>query len=264
MELVFLGHQSWVVRNKSTTILIDPLLRDTFGADPVTGFRIYPPRAIDLAGLGEVSAVFLSHEHSDHFDLPSLATLPRGTPIYVGCTVSAAVTDAIEALGHTVHRVAGRGTIEIGDLIVDLYSAGTDTVFWESRVRQLLIQSRDDVEESVFIAVDALVSEAFRSELQRSVIGKPRIIAVSNNSQVAPRGLHGTLDNLAVCDAALASKNGLTGVDILHAVLVDYLQGLPDVEMLVICGGGFMKAYDAFGPYLFSDQNVIGDPPVIV
>jgi hypothetical protein len=29
--------------------------------------------------------------------------------------------------------------------------------------------------------------------------------------------------------------------------------------MLVICGGGFMKAYDAFGPYLFSDQNVIGE-----
>src|SRR5688500_8715597 len=86
MELVFLGHQSWLVRKNETTLLIDPLLRDTFGVDPISGFRIYPPREIDPAGIGAVTAVFLSHEHGDHFDLPSLATLPRGTMIYVGCT----------------------------------------------------------------------------------------------------------------------------------------------------------------------------------
>ena len=74
MELVFLGHQSWLVRKNETTILIDPLLCDTFGADPVAGFRIYPPRTVDPKGIGPVTAVFLSHEHSDHFDLPSLAS----------------------------------------------------------------------------------------------------------------------------------------------------------------------------------------------
>ena len=64
MEITFLGHQTWLVTVGKTRILVDPILRDSFGASNNKGFQIYPPRAIDTHRLKDIDAVFLSHEHS--------------------------------------------------------------------------------------------------------------------------------------------------------------------------------------------------------
>ena len=68
MEITFLGHQSWLISHESTHVLVDPILADRFGSND--GIEIYPPRTIDIEHFPPVSAIFLSHEHSDHVHLP--------------------------------------------------------------------------------------------------------------------------------------------------------------------------------------------------
>ena len=76
----FLGHQGWLVRTDRTALLIDPLLREDFGDLHALSYRVFPPRMLTPAAFPPIDALLLSHEHDDHFDIPSLATLDRRIP----------------------------------------------------------------------------------------------------------------------------------------------------------------------------------------
>ena len=73
--VTYLGQQGWLVTSDATRILIDPLLTDEYS--PGFSAVIHPPRRISLARLPPIDAVVLSHEHADHFNVPSLLALER-------------------------------------------------------------------------------------------------------------------------------------------------------------------------------------------
>ena len=139
LELTFLGHQTWHITDGLSSVLLDPILAPAFGAGSLE-FEIWPPRTVDTQGMPTPNAVILSHEHLDHFHLPSLDLLARTVPVYTGTTTPAAVTDAIEALGFTVHRVDHTQPLNVGDIEITLYPAGARTLFWEKRVSQPLVR----------------------------------------------------------------------------------------------------------------------------
>src|SRR5690242_8421748 len=124
MDFTFLGHQGWLVTEGKTSLLLDPLLLDTFGhcAHRAPGF--FPRRVLDRSRMPRVDAVLLSHEHFDHFHLPSLATLDRQTPILCGPLMPSCVTDAIEKLGFQVTSAPLFDAVELGELELRLYPAG--------------------------------------------------------------------------------------------------------------------------------------------
>jgi L-ascorbate metabolism protein UlaG (beta-lactamase superfamily) len=70
----FLGHQGWMFSAHESRILVDPLLCDGFGHDGVIG-EVYPPRVIDLSRFPAIDAVLITHEHEDHFNIPTLNRL---------------------------------------------------------------------------------------------------------------------------------------------------------------------------------------------
>jgi L-ascorbate metabolism protein UlaG (beta-lactamase superfamily) len=82
MKAVFLGHQSWLINYNQTNILIDPVLYDKFGNIDDNSIEIYPARSVDIESMPIISAIILSHEHSDHFHIPTLRQFPN-VPILV-------------------------------------------------------------------------------------------------------------------------------------------------------------------------------------
>ena len=241
-----------MVSEGNTAILIDPLLNDSFGS----GFEIYPPRKIMLDMMPTVDAIFLSHEHSDHFNIPSLCKLPRHTKVYVNILMSSAVTKVLSECGFDVIRFDFNTPIEIGALEILGFPAGVETVFWESRVTQLKISSIK-TKKSFYLAIDSLISEDF-VEQAYELDDIPDLFAVSNNSQIAPHGMPGSLDNCLIDDSNNQSKRGFIGVYILQDILINYSELLGEMPNIAICGGGFMKRQDTCGPFHFSDQEELG------
>jgi len=116
LSVTFLGHQGWLVRSKEANVLVDPLLCEDFGHAHALGYRVYPPRAWDFARLPPIDAVVLTHEHDDHFDIPSLAKLARSIPIHLSARSSSAARAILGAMGFTVQPLAPGMPVLLGDL----------------------------------------------------------------------------------------------------------------------------------------------------
>lgn len=112
----FLGHQGWLVRTDRTCILVDPLLREEFGDLHALEYRVFPPRVLTHEAFPPVDAVLLSHEHDDHFDIPSLAKLDRKIPIHLSARSSSAARDLLATMGFPVHPWVPGVAARIGDL----------------------------------------------------------------------------------------------------------------------------------------------------
>lgn len=164
MEVVFIGHQTWLVNHLNTKILIDPLLCEDFGLVDEHRIEIYPPRHVDPSALADVDMIFLSHEHSDHFDIKSLNLLPRKAQFFVGVNIIEPVKKCIRELGFKLTEINSTDPIVINDLLVRFYPADPNTAFWESRVMQIHLEERFFPKTGIFIAVDALVSKVFKKD----------------------------------------------------------------------------------------------------
>lgn len=259
MKVCFLGHQTWLISEKNTFILIDPILKDQFGASLNAGFQIYPPRNINISKIPKLSGIIISHEHSDHFDIESLNLLSRDIPVYLGVLVISPVVETIEELGFKVYKIPSldSSTIEFEDISLTLFPSGRETAFWEKKVNQIYIQSKHSLNDSLFIAVDALISDQFCAKVNSQEINYPKTIIVSNNSQITPIGVFGALENRKMIQTNNPFKTGLVGLKVLHTILFKYFESasLPIPDNIIICGSGFMKDSDNFGPFPFSDQD---------
>ncbi len=75
--LVYVGHNTTLVRGKTGSVLVDPYFRPASRFD-LPNFQPMQPR-----DLGRVDAVLITHSHGDHFHLGSLLQLPRETRFFV-------------------------------------------------------------------------------------------------------------------------------------------------------------------------------------
>ncbi len=256
MEFTFLGHQSWSIQTDDAHVLVDPVLEPTFGHCEGLNLRVYPPRRLTYELMPAVDAVFLSHEHLDHFHIPSLDRLDRSVPFYVSHLLPTCVSEAIEALGFTVHRTSFETPVAIGDLEITLYAAAPETVFWEKRVCQYHVTSTEDP-EGVFIGVDAGVAEQFKQAVRSGAVAPPHGYIVANNSQIPPEGAYGAYSNLLGLPGR--TKRPVHGLLLMQSLLSGYLDGLPPAKEIVFCGNGFLNATEAFGPFLFSDHHELAE-----
>ncbi|PRQ07715.1 MBL fold metallo-hydrolase [Enhygromyxa salina] len=180
--LTFLGHQGWLIETASTNVLLDPLLGDRFGHGGLLG-EIYPPRALDFGRFPRIDAVILSHEHDDHFDIPSLARLDRATPIYLSSRASVAARELLAHMGFSaVELLEPEAVVELGELRVHSFSTdhrgGKQADEWD--VVPLLIQDRGG-HGSVFTSIDVRPRDGDLSRLRELVSGRLGIWVVANN-----------------------------------------------------------------------------------
>ncbi|MFC6006657.1 MBL fold metallo-hydrolase [Angustibacter luteus] len=111
------GHAFVALTMDGTTILMDPLLRTRIGPLHNTG------PVPDVATLGRVDAVLISHLHRDHLDLQSLRRLPRGVTL----VVPEGGADLVRRrTGHTVRGVRPGAQVDVGALQVSATYADHD------------------------------------------------------------------------------------------------------------------------------------------
>jgi L-ascorbate metabolism protein UlaG (beta-lactamase superfamily) len=75
-RVTFVGHSTVAIEAAGTLLLTDPLLRGR-----LLGLLRRRAALPSLGAVGRPDAVLISHLHYDHLDLPSLRSLPSGTPI---------------------------------------------------------------------------------------------------------------------------------------------------------------------------------------
>ncbi|WP_026058018.1 MBL fold metallo-hydrolase [Streptomyces sp. SS] len=248
LRLTFLGHQTWLVEGDGHRILVDPVLGPGFGLSPALEFRIWPPRDVDITVMPPLDALVLTHEHLDHFHLPTLDRLDRGLTVFTGPLLPAAVSDSIESLGFTVRRIDHTGTIRYGDLTMQLFPAGARTLFWEKRVVQPVCRVGDG--PAVVIGVDADLSDVYVQEVQTGRLPMPRMAVVSNNSQIRPP----QADSGNLLPGAGDDRSRKSGLRVMNDLLLDYLQPLDGLTDVALCGNGFLPANSPHGPYLYADH----------
>ncbi len=225
LETTFIGHQGWQFASRGARILVDPLLVEEFGHRGGVGL-VYPPRAIDPGAMAPIDAVILTHEHEDHFNLPTLAAIARSVPVFVPTRSSIAMRLVLEEAGFAVRTYAAGETIAFGDLHFTAFApdhvTNDEQDEWET-APFLVVDTADG--GSFFTSVDVAVSPAIEAFLRQRGVA-PGLFAYANNAtnlsfQALPAGL-------APAPLSIAAR-----------FIMDHIRlGNPGLATLM-CGGGF-------------------------
>jgi CMP-N-acetylneuraminate monooxygenase len=108
------AHACLEIRYRGFTLLTDPWLNGPafFGS-----WALYPPPRVDPQRL-RPDAIWISHEHSDHFHPQTLAAFPRSIPVYLPDFPNRRLPARLSALGFTDVRPMSFG--ETVELVEDL------------------------------------------------------------------------------------------------------------------------------------------------
>lgn len=93
MKITMIGHATLLIETKDIRVLTDPVLQDPHQEGML---EIFPRRT--LTQIPEFDLLYLSHRHQDHFDLDTLAQLPRD--IQVLLPDDPLLMDAFQRLGY--------------------------------------------------------------------------------------------------------------------------------------------------------------------
>lgn len=181
----FLGHQGWLFSaeggDASTHVLVDPLLVESFGHGGHIG-AVHPPRAWDLSAMPRIDAVLLTHEHEDHFSIPSLSLIDRRVPVLLSARSSAAARAILGDMGFQLRLVEGGDVAEIGDLILHFFDVDhlTQSEMDEWDVIPFLVRDRAG-HGSLFSSVDTSASDLTILSVRR-IVPDLALWTVTNNA----------------------------------------------------------------------------------
>ncbi len=98
-SLEFIGHSGLAVRHAGKLLLCDPWMsrKGTYNA---SWFQ-YPRYEGDLEALASPDAVYISHEHPDHYDPEFIDRMPRGIPMLTGRAHKKRLVSRLRRLGFT-------------------------------------------------------------------------------------------------------------------------------------------------------------------
>ncbi|MFI5366391.1 MAG: MBL fold metallo-hydrolase [Candidatus Binatia bacterium] len=100
MKTTYIGHASMMMESAGTRILMDPWLTDpTYHGT----WWHYPPLQIGVRDLPKIDYLYVSHEHPDHFDPPTLRQLDKDVHVVIANFKRKRFRDRLRALGF--HRV---------------------------------------------------------------------------------------------------------------------------------------------------------------
>ncbi|MCB1172980.1 MAG: MBL fold metallo-hydrolase [Leptospiraceae bacterium] len=247
-RVTFLGHQGWSVETDDFHLLIDPIVTPYFRNIDFARSWVYPPRAIDLQGSGSVNAIYLSHDHEDHFHIESLHHFDRSTVIYLCGNMSGAAERILREMGFAaVQRLFAMQSIALGkQMTMTLYPPPpSPTEHW---VLQPYIEGAHP-RESLYNPVDCGISPQFLSMLRKRKIRRMGLTCLANNTQHLPTPYHPTR---LLPDRRSAFSNFMPA-----SVLNCHFgfNELPLMDILTIVGRGFMDELNPFGVYKEQSQQ---------
>lgn len=225
LETTFIGHQGWQFATANARILVDPLLVESFGHNGGVG-AVYPPRVLNVSAMQQVDAIVLTHEHEDHFNIPSLNRVSRKIPVFIPQRSSSALRQILSEMGFTTSLLAAGRTLELRDLQL--------TVFAPDHVRH---DEQDEWETmpflvrdlqhggSFFSPVDVATSETIEAQLRQSG-ATPSLWGYANNAM-----------NLSFQEAPGAGPP--SPMPIAARFLLEHIRRAKPPLASLMCGGGF-------------------------
>lgn len=170
LRVAWLGHSTTLIELDGYRILTDPVFSERCGLGVGVG-TIGPKRlvapALDIADLGPIDLVLLSHAHFDHWDTPSLARLanPKTRVVCARETSDLLDRDRWKA----VYELGWEEKLELGPITL----RGMEVRHWGARVRRDTHRGYngyviEGAGKRVLFAGDTAMTDAFRK-----VKGKP-------------------------------------------------------------------------------------------
>lgn len=77
VRVTFINHATVLIQMDSLNIITDPVYSDRVGPEPWIGQHRYRPPGVRFEDLPPIDVILLSHDHYDHFDVPTLQRLAR-------------------------------------------------------------------------------------------------------------------------------------------------------------------------------------------
>lgn len=112
--ITFLNHSSILVDSGGTKILCDPWYFGTAFAD---GWSLLFDKSHDINDI-ECDYIWVSHEHPDHFSIPTLSSLTSSKTFLYQETTDKKVKAYLEHKGHKVIELIDREPALIGDIVI--------------------------------------------------------------------------------------------------------------------------------------------------
>lgn len=124
MRVTYVAHACLLIESGGTRLLTDPWLD---GPTYLSSWWQFPAPVLQGASLPPLDAVYLTHEHADHFHPATLALLPRSTPIWVGRFLRPRFLQRLRALGFSNVRELRHGEpVRLGPLELTSYQYRAD------------------------------------------------------------------------------------------------------------------------------------------
>jgi UDP-MurNAc hydroxylase len=96
MKVTYIGHACILLESGGSRILMDPWLTDpTYHGS----WWHYPPLALGVKDLPKIDYLYISHEHPDHFDPPTLEQIDKGVQLFIANYRRKRFRDRLRALG---------------------------------------------------------------------------------------------------------------------------------------------------------------------
>lgn len=226
----FLGHQGWLFRSDSACVALDPLLCEKFGAQHALDYQVFPPRRLDLSRFPALDAVVLTHEHDDHFDIPSLAKLSRKIPIYLSARSSSAAHTIVREMGFRVVPLEPGTPVMFGDIeVVPLAGDHINEECGDEWDTLPLLVRDVGGAGSFFSMVDITPTEG-HLRLASEWVSKPGLVTWTNNALDWSHMTDFVGEMSGATEACAARMRG--GRDLVRAVW-----GRP--AAMLLCAGGF-------------------------
>ena len=105
MRVTLLGHATMLIELEGCTVLMDPVFQDPFEDGAVVAC---PAREVFVDKLPKLDKIVISHSHLDHFDIPSLAKLPKDVEVL--CPEDPIIPYVLGKLGFEKVRMIEAGT----------------------------------------------------------------------------------------------------------------------------------------------------------
>lgn len=203
MDLHLIGHASLFIKTTDLSILMDPVLWDPHQEGL---FDVYPKRRVLHDRLPDFDLMIISHRHLDHFDIRSLAYLPKNASVLI--PKDSLIENYLRKLGYSnIRPLADFSEVTIGGTrllttrsenpvpefgIVIADDSGVlwnqvDTVVTPKTVK--MVQSRFDVVDLLVAAWQPMLEDSFQTNKSLSFPYERYNDLLYNIGLVSPRAL---------------------------------------------------------------------------
>ena len=97
-KITLVGSAALLIEWEGFNILTDPWIK---GLCMLDSWVNYPPSKIKVDELPKIDAIWISHEHSDHFHEPTLSKFDKETPVYVPNFLDGRLGKKLRSVGFT-------------------------------------------------------------------------------------------------------------------------------------------------------------------